>query len=59
VWTALQNKNNDAICLNLETCIYKHFMVILPGERREFSYFDEWVPPATGMSSEVGIPTQG
>lgn len=32
-----KNKNNDAICLNLKTCIYKHFMVLLPGEQGEFS----------------------
>lgn len=28
-----KNKNSDAVCLNLKTCIYKHLMVLLPGER--------------------------
>lgn len=35
-----QDKNNDAICLDLQTCIYKHFMVLLPGQRGEFSSHD-------------------
>lgn len=44
----LKNTNGDVICLNLRTCIYKHLVAILPGEWREVSQLDEWVPLSMG-----------
>lgn len=46
-WAPLKNPNVDGICLNLRTCIYKPLVAILPGEWREVSQLDEWVPLAT------------
>lgn len=53
----LKTTNGDVICLNLRTRIYKHLVAILPGEWRDMSQLDEWVPFA--MDSDVGISIQG
>lgn len=53
-------KNNDAICLNLKTCIYKHFLVILPGERGgNFHSLTNGFLLPSGTCTKVGIPIRG
>lgn len=51
-----RNNSNDAICLNLKMSIYKHFMAVLPGERRGSPGLMDGFLLLLGMGSEVDTP---